>query len=373
MGFLRLLAAYKKAVPTSAIAEDTAVHVAIRELLSLYKTEQHHSTRSQYLYAELPNRGRGNPTNYTGMVWTGFRASDDPAVFGYNIPDNLFLAATLKEVPDLVRNMRDGPDLIERARLLREQILEGVKKYGTTETPNGEMYCYEVDGLGNCLEMDDANMPSLLSIPYFDPDASSYDKTLYNTTRDFILSRKNQFFYTDPIPGIGSPHTKGYHAWPMSVVVEALTNRTGMREKLGRLRDVLKESTTDADPGGVLMHESLGRNPKIVTRESFGWAEALYSELLLDSGCCKVSWDEAWFPHADKDATTTSDEHLMRMNMDELRHARTRLQQAGLENPERVPLPGETESDPVETILPPKLPSYVIHIQRAGVSSAASK
>ena len=287
-------------------------------------SQHRHHTHSQYAYEELPFRGRGNPVTYTGMVWTGFRASDDQAVFGYNIPDNLFLAAMLLEVPDLVKKFDDGDDLSELAQTLREDILKGVREYGMAETEEGKIYCYEVDGLGNCLQMDDANMPSLLSIPYFDPEGRSYDKAVYATTREWVLSDKNPFFFKDPIPGIGSPHTTGYRAWPMAVVVEALTNGTKSveKEKLGRLRDVLQKSSTQSDLGGVWMHESIGDHPSVVTRESFGWAEAMYSELLIKAGCCKVSWKEAWYPHGWKSANDWRQPNLMKMSMPELRALR---------------------------------------------------
>lgn len=38
-------------------------------------------TPCRYLFAaELPRGGKGSPTNYTGLVWGGFRPSDDGQV-----------------------------------------------------------------------------------------------------------------------------------------------------------------------------------------------------------------------------------------------------------------------------------------------------
>lgn len=53
------------------------------------------------------------------------------------------------------------------------------------------VYCYETDGMGNCNLMDDANVPSLLSIPYLDPSGEDYNREVYKNTREFILSDKN--------------------------------------------------------------------------------------------------------------------------------------------------------------------------------------
>lgn len=54
--------------------------------------------------------------------------------------------------------------------------------------------------------MDDANVPSLLSIPYL--GYASADDPLYLNTRKLILSRTNPYFYEGKAAaGIGSPHT----------------------------------------------------------------------------------------------------------------------------------------------------------------------
>ena len=71
-------------------------------------------------------------------------------------------------------------------------------------------YCYEVDGFGGCKMLDDANVPSLLGIPYVDKGAHtvSYDKEIYDATRKWVLSSHNpQYFQGAAMKGIGSPHT----------------------------------------------------------------------------------------------------------------------------------------------------------------------
>ena len=44
--------------------------------------------------------------------------------------------------------------------------------------------------------MDDANIPSLLSIPLLDPSMEMYDKTIYEETKRFALSKQNQYYFT---------------------------------------------------------------------------------------------------------------------------------------------------------------------------------
>ena len=70
---------------------------------------------------------------------------------------------------------------------------EAVKKYGIIERNNEKYYTYEVDGYGNDYFMDDANIPSLLSLPYL--GYCSNDDPLYLQTRKNVLSTKNPYYW----------------------------------------------------------------------------------------------------------------------------------------------------------------------------------
>lgn len=47
------------------------------------------------------------------------------------------------------------------------------------------VYAYEVDGAGGAVFMDDANIPSLLSLPYL--GYNKKDDAVYQHTREFLL------------------------------------------------------------------------------------------------------------------------------------------------------------------------------------------
>jgi meiotically up-regulated gene 157 (Mug157) protein len=63
----------------------------------------------------------------------------------------------------------------------------------------------EVDGYGSHLLMDDANIPSLLSLPYI--GFLDQNDDLYQNTRKMVMSRSNPYYFEGSRgAGIGGPH-----------------------------------------------------------------------------------------------------------------------------------------------------------------------
>ena len=63
--------------------------------------------------------------------------------------------------------------------------------------------------------MDDANVPSLLALPYL----GFLNKThpAYVATREVLLYRQNPYYAAGThFSGVGGPHIDAYHPWPMS-------------------------------------------------------------------------------------------------------------------------------------------------------------
>jgi len=91
--------------------------------------------------------------------------------------------------------------------------------------------------------MDDANLPSLLSLPYFGFIDNADD--IYETTRNFILSSNNIYFFqnaTTKLAGVGSPHTGNGKIWPMSIIMQAMTSNSDEEIK-GTVRTLVSYST----------------------------------------------------------------------------------------------------------------------------------
>jgi uncharacterized protein len=249
---------------------------ACAKVLATMRDEQHHPQRSRYTHPQLANGGRGSAVKYTGMVWTGFRPSDDPARYHYNIPVNMFASVVMKDLTVIERDVWHDGKMAENAWGLSVEIQRGIEQYGTLELPPfGRIYAYEVDGLGHANVMDDANIPSLLSIPYFGylPKTNS----LYLATRRFALSDRNPYFFKGKYAqGIGSPHTPHGYVWPLALCVQALT-ATDDREV-----DQVFAWIAASDVGDHRLHESFNSDwPEAFTRDDFAWPNALYAELVL--------------------------------------------------------------------------------------------
>ena len=252
------------------------VNRAFERVLQVLRTEQRHATLSHYRHPALAG-GSGRPVRFTGMVWTGFRPSDDAAQYHFNIPDNMFASVVLRDLTAIERDVYHNSTDAKNAWGLSVQIQRGVEQHGTVDLPGfGKMYAYEVDGLGHANLMDDANVPSLLSIPYF--GYLSNDDREYETTRRFVLSARNPYFFSGKYAaGIGSPHTPRGFVWPLALIVQALTasNETEV--------DRMLHYIVASDVGDHRLHESFNPNwPESFTRDDFAWPNALYAEFVLE-------------------------------------------------------------------------------------------
>ncbi|WP_219835004.1 glycoside hydrolase family 125 protein [Paenibacillus sp. R14(2021)] len=282
---MRLAFAYWKETGSADIF-DAEFKKAMRAAVDLWKVEQYHFERSPYRFERdngimtdsLMNDGLGMPVNYTGMIWSGFRPSDDACDFHYNIPDNMFAVVTLRQMREIAEFVfRDLSFEKEMAKLERE-IDHGIELYGIYRHPEfGPIYAYETDGFGNYCLMDDAGTPGLISIPYL--GYADANDPIYQNTRRFALSKENPFYYEGTAAkGIGSPHTPPGYVWHMALSMQGLT-ATSAEEKLEMI--ALLEAT-DADTG--FMHEGFhSDDPTVFTRKWFAWSNSLFSQLVYTS------------------------------------------------------------------------------------------
>ena len=275
---------YWKATGDNAVLAQ--LPAVVETILGVWRTEQHHVEKSPYRFTRtdcpyqdtIHNNGMGAPVAYTGMTWSGFRPSDDACTYGYLIPSNMFAVVVLGYAAEM---LGDHP-LAAEALALRAEIQEGLKKFATVEHPvHGTVYACEVDGMGNYLLMDDANIPSLISAPYL--GYTTTDDPIYRNTRKMLLSSDNPYYYEGKCAkGIGSPHTPPRYVWHMALAMQGMTSDN--KEEMKAILDML----TTCDGGTGYMHEGFHvDDPTVFTRPWFTWPDSLFCEFVnkcMDEG-----------------------------------------------------------------------------------------
>jgi meiotically up-regulated gene 157 (Mug157) protein len=264
----------------------------------------------------LTNDGLGNPTKANGMIRSAFRPSDDACIFQLLVPANMMFAKYLEEASIIMSHL-EGTEAANLTTAMRDMALgirKGIDRDAIVHHRDfGDIFAYEIDGYGGANLMDDANVPSLLSIPLFSyftsssplPSPAKGDPKrnyaqIYKNTRSFILSPANPYWSQGPaLSAIGGPHLGPGKGWPMAAIVRALGafEMEGLSkaelevEVKGQLKMVL-----DSTAGTGVVHESVqGWNAEDWTRAWFGWANGLVGELILRMEKEKGGWlGESW-------------------------------------------------------------------------------
>lgn len=263
---------------------------AVSKILDVFVEQQHKSGRGSYHFQRKThvatdtrnNGGYGNPVRPVGLIASAFRPSDDATIFQFLIPANFMAVSSLRKAAEILTRVNDRKDLASRCVALADEVEQALRENAVVWHPKyGDIYAYEVDGFGGRNLMDDANVPSLLAMPYLG-DIEVNDP-VYQNTRRFVLSEDNPYFFSgDAGEGIGGPHIGQNMIWPMSIMMRAFTSSDD--EEIKRCVEMLMN--TDAGTG--YMHESFHKdNPNDYTRRWFAWQNSLFGELvlyLIDSG-----------------------------------------------------------------------------------------
>ena len=263
---------------------------AIELTLEVFKEQQREKGHGDYIFLRKTDRqldtkcyvGRGNPVKPCGLIASSFRPSDDATTFEFLVPANFFAVVSLRQAAEILQTVNRQPRLSKECAQLADEVEKSLKKYAVVKHPKiGKSYAYEIDGFGNAFMMDDANIPSLLSLPYL--GAVDPKDAVYKRTRKFVLSEWNPYFHKGKAgEGVGSPHIGVDMIWPMSIMMRAFT--TDNDKEIKKCVEMLMN--TDADTG--FMHESFHKDDADdFTREWFAWQNSLFGELivhLIDNG-----------------------------------------------------------------------------------------
>jgi len=264
---------------------DDTWRAAMHTVLKTFREQQRKGGPGPYSFqrkAEAPTEtlalgGYGSPTKKVGLIHSGFRPSDDACTYPFLIPSNHFAVVSLRRLAAMAPSTGLDAGFAGDCLALAAEVETALKAHGLVDDGKGNrIWAYEVDGFGNTLFMDDANVPSLLALPYL--GAAAIDDPVYRATRAAVWSERNPYFFKGKAgEGIGGPHEGLRLIWPMSLMIRILTSSDDAEIK-GSL-DILK--TTDAGTG--FMHEAFDQdNPATFTRPWFAWANGLFGETILD-------------------------------------------------------------------------------------------
>jgi meiotically up-regulated gene 157 (Mug157) protein len=222
-----------------------------------------------------PLSGYGYPVRPCGLIASAFRPSDDATLLPFLVPSNFFAVASLRQAALMLNDIHHDDQGYADLMALADEVATALRQHAIVTHPRlGQVYAYEVDGYGGHVLMDDANVPSLLALPYL--GAVPLTDPIYQNTRRLVLSVDNPFFYKGKAAeGIGGPHVGVDMIWPISIILRGLssTDETEIRACVQTLK------TTHVGTG--YMHESFHKDdPAKYTRAWFAWANTLCGEFL---------------------------------------------------------------------------------------------
>jgi len=223
----------------------------------------------------VPLGGYGYPTKKIGLIHSMFRPSDDATIYPFLIPSNMFALHSLLNLKTISHFIEfNSGFFVELSKLsgsLNEALFYSLQDI---KSNNQKIIPYEIDGFGNFSVMDDANVPSLLSLPYIVDMVVTAES--YQNTRKILLSENNPFFFKGKAAeGIGGPHVGMDYIWPMSIIMRGLTSTDD--KEIKSCLDMLQK--THAGTG--FMHESFHKDDATkFTRKWFAWANTLFGEFV---------------------------------------------------------------------------------------------
>ena len=290
---IRLAYEYWRMTGDTSIFDDMWLR-AVGEVLRVFSEQQRRDgvQRTSYRFGRTThaqhdttsNYGLGHPAKPCGLIASMFRPSDDSCVFPFNIPGNFFAVSALRKAAAISSEVSHDMTLAQCCNDMADEVYDALMKYSVVYTQEfGHVFAYEIDGFGSHLLMDDANVPSLLSLPYLCPELVDVSDTIYQNTRRMVWSEANPYFFgggvqglESGVRGIGSQHTGLNMVWPMSIIMKGLTSDDVLEQR----ECVSMLMQTDAGTG--FMHESfLPSNPNTFTRSWFSWVNGLFAELVL--------------------------------------------------------------------------------------------
>jgi meiotically up-regulated gene 157 (Mug157) protein len=238
-----------------------------------YRFQRNHPSPTETLMFD----GYGAPTRKVGLIHSGFRPSDDACVFPFLIPSNLFAVSALTMLATVLKEARGDTAAADECLALASSVRQALDRHGKmSDGEGGEVWAFEVNGFGDAIFMDDANVPSLSALPLL--GAADRNDPLFRRTAKLAWSPRNPYFFEGTAAkGIGGPHIGMDMIWPMSIITHAFNS-----DDDAEIRQCLQWLKT-THGGTGFMHESFHKDdPTKFTRTWFAWVNGLFGDLILD-------------------------------------------------------------------------------------------
>jgi meiotically up-regulated gene 157 (Mug157) protein len=200
-GFLKICRSYYDNTQDSSFMNDNWL-AAMEAILTLIDNESQGSWTEDWqfisyynwtgtagsLQPPVKNGGNGDLRKASGLVSSSHRPSDDLCVFNYITSDNAMMSVELGNMATIVEKVGSNADLVTQMRSYQTTIANAIWNHTLT----GGIFAYETDGYGGQIIMDDANVPSLVSLPYL--GFLGRDDPTYVKTKDALFSRANPYY-----------------------------------------------------------------------------------------------------------------------------------------------------------------------------------
>jgi uncharacterized protein len=259
---------------------------ACRTIVKTFREQQRKTSQGPYKFERrttwatdgVPLGGYGYPTKKVGLIHSMFRPSDDATIYPFLFPSNYFAVVSLRQMAEMLSAIGADASVAKDAIALANEVEKALARYSFAQHPQfGKIIAYETNALGSYNLMDDANVPSLLSLPYL--GVMKKDNPAYLSTRKFLLSDSNPFFFKGKAgEGIGGPHAGVDMIWPLSIIMRGLTSSNDAEIKM--CIGMLQRCTA----GTGFMHESFHKDDASkFSRKWFAWANTLFGELLWET------------------------------------------------------------------------------------------
>jgi uncharacterized protein len=256
---------------------------AIKTIYTVFRDQQRKNGHGPYKFQRttpfatdtLPMNGYGYPVKPVGLICSAFRPSDDATVYSFLVPSNFFAVVSLRQAAEMLTAIAKDTATAAQLTALANEVEKALQQYAIVDHKTfGKVYAYEVNGFGSYNLMDDANVPSLLAMPYL--GSTKATDPIYRNTRKLVLSAENPFFFKGTAgEGIGGPHVGYDMIWPMAITMRGLTSTSD--EEIKSCIQLLQK--THAGTG--FMHESFHKDDATkFSRKWFAWANTLFGEFL---------------------------------------------------------------------------------------------